>query len=125
MGSETFEQAEKLIQKTEAILVEVQATLRGLKEARDAAHAGTTMTASEALEVLRKVALSRVSRRESVEFVEDGTRCLAYWFGDADTGKWRLMWYGHNTYESHPGEDAIIRSIEAATMFADDEGVGR
>lgn len=119
MGNEKFERAEVLIGRVEGVFSETQATLRDLKSERDAAHAGVATTASEALEVLRKIALSRVARRECVEFVEGGTRCQVYWVGGAEDGKWRLMWYGHSTYESHPGEDAIIKHIQTATMFAD------
>ena len=116
------EHAEQLIAKSEGVLQEVKLVLAALKGARDALCAGTEMTAGEALEVIRKVALSRIARRESVEWVEGGTRYQAYWVGDAWNGKWRVMSYSHNTHESHPGEDAIVRGIRAATMIADSEG---
>jgi hypothetical protein len=121
MSDKTVEAVELLIAKSEGVLREVQGALQNLKGARDALHVGTEMTAGEALEVIRKIALSRIARRQSVEWVEGGTRYRAYWVGDTWNGKWRLMSYGYNTSESHPGEDTIVRGIQAATMLADNE----
>ena len=42
------------------------------------------MTTGEALEVMRKVALSRVARKLPVEWVDDGTRYYAHWMGGAE-----------------------------------------
>lgn len=115
------EQVEQLIVKSEGVLHEVQRALQELKSARDALRAGTEMTAGEALEVMRKIALTRIAQRKSVEWVEDGNRHQAYWVGDRENGRWRVMSHYHNTHESHPGEDVIVRGIKAATMLADNE----
>ena len=115
------EHAEQLIAKSEGVLQEVKLVLAALKGARDALCAGTEMTAGEALEVMRKIALTRVTQRKSVEWVEDGYRHQAYWVGDRENGRWHVMSYYHNTHESHPGEDVIVRGIKAATMLADNE----
>ena len=117
-----LDRTELLIAKSEDVLREVRSALVELKSARDALHVGTGMTAGEALEVMRKVALSRVARKLPVEWVDDGTRYYAHWMGSAENGQWRHMSYFHSTHESHPGEDTIVRGIECATMIADSEG---
>jgi hypothetical protein len=116
------ENVEQLIAKSEGVLQEIRLALVALKGARDALCAGTEMTAGEALEAMRRIAISRIARRESVEWVEGGTRYQAYWVGDAWNGKWRVMSYSHNTHESHPSEDFIVQGIRKATMLADNEG---
>jgi hypothetical protein len=115
------ETVESLIAKGEGVLQEIRFALVALKGARDAVRAGTEITAGEALEVMRKIALTRVAQRKSVEWVEDGNRHQAYWVGDRENGRWRVMSHYHNTHESHPGEDVIVRGIKAATMVADCE----
>lgn len=98
-----LEHTELLIAKGEEVLKQVQAALVELKSARDALSAGTELTAGEALEVIRKVALSRIARKLPVEWVDGGTRYYAHWMGSAENGRWRLMSYFHSTHESHPG----------------------
>jgi hypothetical protein len=116
------ENVERLIAKGEGVLQEIRLAIVALKGARDALHAGTEMTAGEALEVMRKIALTRIAQRKRVEWVEDGNRHQAYWVGDTQNGRWRLMSYYHSTHESHPGEDVIVQGIRKATMLADNEG---